>query len=103
MIVRFAKPSAWRVLWSIVAVAVMCCIITGIAVDIGFVLTHNETEHTPTGDYVRLFVVSIAFYAPMFLQIVWQVSIPVILALGLLLACMRKSPTVESSPTPPAR
>lgn len=59
---HFAKPSRWRAFWSVIVVAVMCCVIIGIAVYIGFVRTHNDTETTPIGDYVHLFGVCSVFF-----------------------------------------
>lgn len=91
MSLRFVRPSVGRVVGMTLATIVLVCVITGIVLYIGLITTHHDSEPTPTGDYVRLFVVSIAFYAPMFLLIVWQVTVPAILALGTLIASLRRT------------
>lgn len=50
---RFRKPSARRLLWSIIAVALSCCVLTGTVMFI-YQLTLPSDTPTPTGDYVRL-------------------------------------------------
>jgi hypothetical protein len=87
---RFAKPSIRRVVWSVVAVAAGICVITGVAVFVGILVSHPATDSAPTGDYVRLFVVCVVFYSLMFLWIVWWATIPAIIGLGVLAACMRR-------------
>jgi hypothetical protein len=91
MAFRFTKPSLRRVLWSIVLVAVACCVIAGIAVSIGFILSNESSEPVPKGEYVRLFVVDITFWGPMYLLIVWWATIPAIIGLGVLAACVRRT------------
>lgn len=89
MRLRFVRPSLRRVLWSIVAVVVVCCVIAGIALSAGFI--HGATVPATTGDYVRLVILCITFWGPMYLMIVWWISIPAMLALGTLVACVRRS------------
>ncbi len=92
---RFTKPSLWRVLWSVVAVAVAGSVIVGFALYIGAIATHNETEHPPTGDYVRLFILDLTLWGPILVLTVWQVTIPVIGVLGVLVASVRKTSKAE--------
>ncbi len=87
----FAKPSIWRVLWSVVAVAVAGSVIVGFGLYIGAIATHNDTGHTPSGDYLRLFILDLTLWGPILVLTVWQVSIPVIGVLGVLVASVRKT------------
>ena len=80
----------------------VCCVIVGIALYIGLIVAHNDTEHTPTGDYVRLFVVCIAFYAPMYLLIPWWISVPAVVVLGAFGAYVRRTPVADKTNERPA-
>ncbi|SLE48120.1 Uncharacterised protein [Mycobacteroides abscessus subsp. massiliense] len=90
---QFVKPSLGRVVGMTIAAIALVCVIAGIVLYIGLITTHHDDGATAGGDYVRLFFVSIFFYAPMFLLIVWQVTIPGVLALGVLAASLRKDPS----------
>lgn len=90
---QFARPSLGRVVGMTITAIALVCVITGIVLYVGLIATHHDGGPTPTGDYIRLFFVSIFFYAPMFLLIVWQITIPAVLALGILAASLRKSST----------
>jgi uncharacterized membrane protein len=92
---RFTKPSIWRVLWSVVAVAVAGSVIVGFGLYIGAIAIHNDTEHTLTGDYIRLFIIDLTFWGPILLLTVWQVTVPVIAVLGVLVASVRKTSKPE--------
>jgi hypothetical protein len=92
---HFIKPSIWRVLWSVVAVAVAGSVIVGCGLYIGAIATHNDTGHTPAGDYVRLFILDLTLWGPMLVLTVWQVTIPVIGLLGVLVASIRKISRAE--------
>jgi hypothetical protein len=92
---RFTRPSLRRVLWSILVVVLVCCVIAGIALSIGFI--RGATEPAPTGDYIRLVILCITFWGPMYLLIVWQITIPVMIALGVLAACVRCSPAADQA------
>ncbi|WP_079647674.1 hypothetical protein [Mycobacteroides abscessus] len=72
------------------ATTAFVCVIAGTVLYIGLIATHHDNAPTATGDYIRLFFVSIFFYAPMFLLIVWQITIPALLALGVLVASVRR-------------
>lgn len=90
---HFVRPSLWRVIGMTLATIALICVITGIALYVGLLVsTHDDgLGPTPTGDYIRLFFVSIVFYAPMFLLIVWQITVPSILVLGALVASLRRT------------
>jgi len=89
---HFVKPSLWRLVWSVVAVAAGICVIIGVAVFVGILVSHPPaTASAPTGDYVRLFVVCVVFYSLMYLWIVWWAAIPAIIGLGVLAACVRRT------------
>jgi hypothetical protein len=90
MSLHFAKPSIRRVIWSIIAVAVVTCVVTGIALSVGFITGHDDNGPTPNGEYVRLVITCLTIWGPMSLLIAWQISIPVIIALGALASCIRR-------------
>jgi hypothetical protein len=73
---RFTRPSPRRVLWSILAVVAVCCVIAGIALSIGFI--RGASGPAPTGDYIRLVILCITFWGPVFLLTIWQITIPAI-------------------------
>jgi hypothetical protein len=66
-------------------------VIVGFGLYIGAIATHNDIGHTPSGDYVRLFILDVTLWGPILVLTVWQVSIPVIGVLGVLVASVRKT------------
>jgi hypothetical protein len=92
---RFTKPSLWRVLWSVVAVAVAGLVTVGFPLYIGAITTHNDTSRLPAGDYVRLFIVDLALWGPMVVLTLWQITIPVIRVHGVLQASVRETSRAE--------
>jgi hypothetical protein len=93
MTFRFAKPSVRRLLWSVVAVTVTCCVIVSSAYVIGAIVTATDDPAPPsTGEYVQLAVVFLTFWSPLLLLNFWYISLPVIVALGVLVACVRRTP-----------
>lgn len=88
---QFVRPSLGWVVGMTIAAIALVCVIAGIVLYIGLIATHHDDGPTPTGDYIRLFFVSIFFYAPMFLLIVWQATIPGVLTLGVLAASLRRN------------
>jgi hypothetical protein len=102
MILHFAKPSIRRVIWSIIAVAVIACVVTGIALSVGFITGHDDNGPVPNGEYVRLVITCLTIWAPMYLLIAWQISVPTIIALGALAACVRRPAAVDHDGQRPA-
>jgi hypothetical protein len=81
------------VLWSVIAVTVICCVITGIVLSIGFI--HGATAPAPTDEYIRLVILCITFWGPMYLLIGWWITIPTMLVIGVLVACVRRTPAAD--------
>jgi hypothetical protein len=52
--------------------------------------SHNDPSPTSTGDYIRLFIMFLWLYGPSLVVIAWPISIPVIVVLSLLVACVRR-------------
>ncbi|MGJ6125529.1 hypothetical protein QN239_23435 [Mycolicibacterium sp. Y3] len=102
MNMHFAKPSLRRALWSIVIVFVVSSVIAGIAVAIGFIVGKDSTTTVAAGEYVRLVVVSLTVWGPMYLLIAWQVSIPAIIGIGVLAASIRRGISSTSRGNPSA-
>ncbi|MBV0918241.1 hypothetical protein KC238_13370 [Mycobacteroides chelonae] len=88
--VGFRQPTVWRLLWSIIGVAVLCGMLIGIAMFI-YELTLPSVPPTPTGDYVRLFFLDITLWGPIMLITAWPFTVPAILVLGALVASLRRT------------
>ncbi|WP_019970592.1 hypothetical protein [Mycobacterium sp. 141] len=87
--ITFTKPSGRRVLWSLAAVVVTCCILAGVAVCIGFIVNHEGPEPISTGETVRLAIMCLTLWGPMYLVIAWPLSVPFMAAVTALVACAR--------------
>ncbi|MUL84311.1 MULTISPECIES: hypothetical protein [unclassified Mycolicibacterium] len=87
--IKFAKPSFLRACTCVAVVAVFACVVAGIALYTAAIIAHSDPNPTPTGEYVRLFIVDITIWGPIALLTVWQISVPVIVAVGLFVACIR--------------
>ncbi|HEX7322013.1 MAG TPA: hypothetical protein VF299_03625 [Mycobacterium sp.] len=88
---RVVRPSLRRVFWSIVAVAVVCCVLAGLLLYGYDIVTHDDPEPTPKGDYVNLFVVELTIWGPIAVLTIWYITVPVIVALGVLAASIRRA------------
>lgn len=91
MSLHFVKPSLRRVIWSMIVVAVACCVVISSAYVIGaLVAPGDDPAPTSTGEYVLLAVVFLTFWSPSLLLNFWYLSLPVIVVLGLLIASLRR-------------
>ena len=95
MNLEFVRPSVWRAVLWIIAVAAVFCVIVGIALWVGLIVTYHDSDHASAAEYLRLFVVCIVFYAPMYILIPWWLSIPGILVVGTLVASVRRKPAAD--------
>ncbi|OBH14615.1 hypothetical protein [Mycolicibacter sinensis] len=87
---QLVKPSFRRLLWSTAAAALAAWFIAGSALFVGALLVSSDDPiPTQTGDYIRLYFVAIVMWGPALLLLVWF-SVPVIVALGALIASMRR-------------
>jgi hypothetical protein len=85
---HFRKPSIWRVFWTTVAVAAAGSLLAGLGLFTGAIAKHSDAGRTSPGDYVRLFILDLTFWGPVLVLTVWQITIPVIVALGVLVASL---------------
>ncbi|HEX7322011.1 MAG TPA: hypothetical protein VF299_03615 [Mycobacterium sp.] len=93
---RLVRPSLWRVLWSIIVATVVCCVIAGIAMYIGSIVSVQGTTPMPDGgEYVLMAIWCLTLYGPSFLIIAWPISVPVIIALGVAVASIRRGTAVQ--------
>lgn len=83
--ITFSKPTKRRVFRSLAAVVLVSCVLTGIAVCIGFIVNH-EGEPVSGGEYVRLALLSLTLWGPMYLVIAWPLTVPLIAGLTALVA-----------------
>ncbi|MDH6199029.1 hypothetical protein M2272_005696 [Mycobacterium frederiksbergense] len=86
--IKFAKPSPLRALVCVAVVTVFMCVVVGIAISTAMIVGSSDPAPLPTGEYVRLFIVNITMWGPIMLITAWFLSVPVILAAGLLVACI---------------
>lgn len=86
--IKFAKPSPLRALVCIAVVTVFVCVVAGIAMSTAMIVGSSDPTPLPTGEYVRLFIVNITMWGPILLITAWFISAPIILAVGLLVACI---------------
>lgn len=86
-------PSWRRTLWSTVTVFAAGSVGVGIAVALGFIAGKDPNASVTTGEYIRLVAASLTIWGPMYLLIAWQASIPSIVAVGLLVASIRRGST----------
>lgn len=93
MNIHFTKPSLRRAIGFTVIVFVVSSIVVGVAVAIGFIAGKDSAASVAVGDYVRLVVASLTIWGPMYLLIAWQVSIPAIIGVGLILASIHRGTT----------
>ena len=93
---ELVRPSVRPVLW-IIAVAGVFCVIVGMALWVGLIVTHHDTDHASAGEYLRLFVVCIVFYAPMYILIPSWLSMLGIVVVGTLAACVRRNPAADTN------
>ncbi|MEB3070374.1 hypothetical protein [[Mycobacterium] vasticus] len=100
MSLHFAKPSLQRVIWSMIAVAVASCVVAGLAASIGLIVTARDTP-PDCGEYVRLVVMCLTFWGPILLLTIWFITIPVIIALGALVASIRRREAAANSEQTP--
>lgn len=85
---RLTKPSFKRAVLSIIAVTVVSCVITGIA--LAFSYTHSLSDPAPVGEYIRLFITFVTVWGPMYLLYFWWATIPALICLGALVASVRR-------------
>lgn len=96
--IHVMKPSLRRVIVSITLVSILSCILMGIFLYVVAISGHKDRSPVNAGEYVGLFVVDVTIWGPLFLLTLWQATIPVVVALGVLAAWLRKAPK-KSSPT----
>jgi hypothetical protein len=87
---RFVRPTLWRVVWSIVAAAFVVYITGIVVVYVLALTTHGVGQPSSSNTYVGLLMWDIVFAAPVFVLFFWWATIPVIIGLGVLAACMRR-------------
>lgn len=87
---HFVRPTLWRVFWSVVAAAFAVYIIVVVVVFILGLTTHDGPKLTSLNDCVGFLMWDIIFAGPIFALMLWFVTVPAIIGLGVLAACMRR-------------
>lgn len=94
---HFVRPTLWRVLWSVAAAAFAVYIIVVVAVYILGLTTHDGPKPTSSNDYVGFLMWDIIFAGPIFALMLWFVTVPAIIGLGVLAACIRRTTAPEKA------
>ncbi|CAN5241237.1 hypothetical protein BH11ACT7_BH11ACT7_04520 [soil metagenome] len=89
---RLTRPSVWRAIGFTIAIAVVFAVAAGMVLYANAIVTHRDARPTPVGDYVHLLVLDVVFWGPMALRAIWQISLPVILGLGVFAASLYRAP-----------
>ncbi|AKS32797.1 hypothetical protein AFA91_13910 [Mycolicibacterium goodii] len=102
--IRFTKPSAWRYFWSTVGAAFLTYFVVVLVVYILAIATvdrqmMSDEMKQPTNSYVGLLMWDIVFAGPIFMLMFWFITLPVIVALGAILACIRVDNATEATAT----
>lgn len=87
--IKFCKPSLRRALVCILAVTLVARISAGIVLYAVAIVTHSDPSPTPVGEYVRLLLLDLTFWGPITVITGWPIFVPVILAVGALVASIR--------------
>ncbi|MDV3125291.1 hypothetical protein M1247_10245 [Mycobacterium sp. 21AC1] len=87
--IKFVKPSVRRALVCAAIVMVFVCVVVGIAMSTAMIVGSSDPTPVPTGEYVRLFIVNITMWGPIMVITAWFISVPVIVALAILVACIQ--------------
>lgn len=85
---QFVKPSPWRAFWSLALASLIVYAIWTIVVYI-LVLTTRHESLSPSSEHGGLFAWDVVFAAPVYALMFWFITVPVIIALGALVATIR--------------
>ncbi|OBA81078.1 hypothetical protein A9W99_14515 [Mycobacterium sp. 1164966.3] len=95
-------PSFGRVLISLFVVASAVCWLASFLLAFGLAVSHTDARTSPIGATLASFGVFL-FHGPYLVLAGWPITVPVILVLGLLLAYLRRRPSLASGSLAPAR
>jgi hypothetical protein len=87
--IKFFKPNLRRALVCILAVTLVACISAGIVLYAVAIVMHSDPAPTPVGEYVRLLLLDLTFWGPVTVITGWPIFVPIILAVGALVASIR--------------
>lgn len=88
---HFAKPSSWRVFWSVVATAFLAYVITVVVVYFLAVTTRDSPVSASSKGRVGFLMWDMLFAAPVYVLALWFITIPIILVSGALAAALRRT------------
>lgn len=102
MSLTFVKPTWWRLLWSIVAAAFLVYIVAIVAIYVLGLVTNDVAQSKSSNPYVGFLMWDIVFAAPIYVLFLWWATVPIMLVLGLFIACARRTPAADTTPEQPA-
>ena len=85
----FVKPSAWRILWSVLAATFAVYVIAVVGVYILGLTTSDSPKPARPGHYLDFLMWDLLFAGPAFVFLLWFISVPLIIIV--LLACLRRA------------
>ena len=89
---RFVKPTPWRALWSLVLASLMVYVIWMIVVYILAITTPTDSS-SPSTEHGGLLAWDAVFAAPLYAMMFWFITLPTVIALGALIATIRRPGT----------
>ena len=96
MRLHFLKPSSVRIATSIVIAYIVASVASGTAY---FLFTAAFDEyHYSTGELVRAYIMDVLLWGQSYILIPWFITFPIIIALGVLIASLRRRGTNDSDP-----
>ncbi|ADG97399.1 conserved hypothetical protein [Segniliparus rotundus DSM 44985] len=86
---HFVRPDLWRLFWSIVGIATASCLLLGTILAVEFAIQAHGKSSPP--NYLGLWFFCVFLYSWWLLLSIWQITVPVVLVLGGLLASLRRT------------
>lgn len=88
---HFARPSAWRVFWSVVAAVFVVYLITVIVLYILAVTTSGGPLSESSNGHIGLLMWDLLFAGPIYALTFWFITLPAVFVLGGLMASFRRT------------
>jgi hypothetical protein len=95
-------PSFGRIVISLFVMASAVCLLASFALAFGIAVSHTDAHTSPIGAMFASFGVFL-FHGPYLVLAGWPITVPVIVALGVLLAYLRRRPSSASGSFAAAR
>ncbi|MDO2387184.1 hypothetical protein QRB41_28250 [Mycobacterium avium subsp. hominissuis] len=88
---HFARPSVWRVFWSVVAAVFVVYVVTVVVVYVVAVTTRGGPLSESSNGYIGFLMWDLLFAGPIYVLTFWFITLPAVFVLGGLMASLRRS------------